>query len=376
MKVLIVTPDYPNDHGVSYQFVHDRVKQYSKEIDVEVFCYNKKFINDYIYEGIKVSGGNKKQLKQKIKKHNYTTFAFHFMNLRNLCFILKNLRIKRVIVWFHGSDCISWKRRLPAINYKIKKLINPFFILKLIAFITFNKFRLFGINLLNRLCDDITFVFVSKWNKKMSEQDLKIRFRKYAIIPNYIKIDEFKYNEKDENNRLKVLSINNYANDIYAGDIIRDIILNFSTKKEFASFSFYIYGQGKFFAKYINPLKKFKNVHIYEGILKEKEIVKLHDKCGIFLYPKRGDSQGVLRCEAMASGLVPVASNVEAVSEFTPAKTSYLVNDIDDFVNALIDVYYNPRQYLNKSKNAAQFIRKKCSFEKTIRKEIALFEKS
>lgn len=373
MKVLIVVPDYPNKHSVSYQFVHDRVKEYKKHMMVDVFCYDTKFKNKYNYENVTVYGGGKKELLAIIKSNNYSCFVFHFLNIRNASFILRFLKEERVFIWFHGSDCISWKRRLSSINYKKKKLININFLLKLIAFIIYNKNRLLYIKRLNQKCSNITFVFVSEWNLRVSENDINIKYKNYAVIPNYIKLDEFKYHEKEEKQRLQILSINNYANDIYAGDMICDIILKFSTKKEFKHFKFNIYGYGSLFDQYMEKIKDFDNVSIQKGLLKPGEIASLHKNNGIFLYPKRGDSQGVLRCEAMASGLVPIASNVEAVSEFSPHFTTYLVKDTDDFIKALLNVYYDPKEFLAKSKKGGEFISNKCSYENTIKKEIDLF---
>lgn len=366
-------PNYPSSSSVAYQFVHDRVKEYKKHMAADVFCYDNKFGDKYKYENITVYGGGKKELLAIIKSNNYSCFAFHFLNIRNASFILRYLRNERVFVWFHGSDCVSWNRRLSSINYKREKLINIGFLLKLIVFIFYNKNRLFYIRRLNQKCSNITFIFVSEWNLKASENDINIKYKNYAVIPNYIKLDEFIYQEKNEQQRLQVLSINNYANDIYAGDMICDIILKFSTKKEFKHFKFNIYGYGSLFDQYMEKIKDFDNVSIQKGLLKPGEIASLHKNNGIFLYPKRGDSQGVLRCEAMASGLVPIASNVEAVSEFSPHFTTYLVKDTDDFIKALLNVYYDPKEFLAKSKKGGEFISNKCSYENTIKKEIDLF---
>jgi len=374
MKILLIVPDYPSKNSVAYKFIHDRVKKYKDEFEVDVFCYNKKFVKEYIFEGIKVIGGSTKKLKELILDNNYSRFVFHFFNIRSAMFIAKHLKNKKVYVWFHGSDCISWKRRLPSINFKIIKIINPIYLFKVIAFIIYNKMRVFNIRKLNKKCLNLTFVFVSKWNKITSEKDLNIKYKKFKIIHNYINFEKFKYSKKNKNQRLKILSINNYANDVYAGDMIQDIILSLSKRKEFKYFNFSIYGDGKLFDLYTSKISKFKNVYINKGFIKTDEIISVHKLNGIFLYPKRGDSQGVSRCEAMASGLVPIASDVEAVSEFSPSNTSYLVNDIEEFVNTLIYIYNNSEDFLKKSKECSKFIFEKCNYNKTIQKEINLIK--
>lgn len=374
MKLLVIVPDYPNEKSIAYQFVHKRVLEYKKYFDVDVFCYNEEFSDYYVFEGIKVYGGDKKSLLSHIENNNYSKYAFHFLNGKNAKFILKYLKNKRVFVWFHGTDSVSYKRRLSRINVINKIPSNPRSLIKIFAFIIFNKLRINYIKLLNKNCKKLTFVFVSNWNKNASEEDLKIKFNRFEIISNYVDCKTFKYKKKTVNDRLNVLSINNYSNLTYAGDITEKVILEFSMHKEFKNFNFSVYGQGVLFDRYTNNLKQFKNVKIYKKILNHKEISGIHDKNGVFLYPKRGDSQGVTRCEAMASGLVSIASDVEAISEFSPEDTTYLVKSVDDFIKAFKDIYNNPDEYLNKSENSSKYISEKCSYENTIKKEIDLIK--
>lgn len=373
MKVLVVAPDYPNENKVAYNFIHERIKQYKKEIDVDVFSYNNAKKNVYVYESVKVFEGGKKDLSKLIKKSNYDKFVFHFLNLKNGYFILRYLKNEKVYIWFHGTDSVSYKRRLSRINYNRIKLINPFFLLKTCIFIFSNKVKLSIIKKINKKCKDVTFVFVSKWNKCISEKDLKIKFKNVVIIHNFINTEKYKFKEKKPNDRFKVLVINNFNNMIYGGDLLQKIIVGFSKEKEFRKFQFSIFGDGKLFDKYTKKLKKYKNVKIKKGYLKTDEIVREHNQHGVFLYPKRGDSQGVSRCEAMSSGLVPIASRVEAVEEFTPSESAYLVNNIaDEFIAAFKSIYNNPMEFVKKSKIASQRIREQCSCEKTINKEIDL----
>lgn len=374
MKLLIVVPNYPNTNSSAYQFVHERVKEYQKKFEVSVFCYNKRLTDDYIFENITVHCGNKEKLKKFILDNTFDSYIFHFLNLSNARFILSNLKEKRVFVWFHGSDSVSYKRRLDKIDFSKEKLKQPKFLFKLFIYVLFYKYRIFKIKQLNNRCKDLTFVFVSNWNKEASSNDLKIKYKKCVVIPNYVNEKEFIYKEKTEEQRYNILSINNYSSNIYAGDMIRDIILSFSENKIFNKFNFSIYGTGKHFKEYTDCLKKFSNVTINEKNLNHQEIIKLHNENGIFLYPKRGDSQGVSRCEAMASGLVPIASDVEAISEFSPKNTSYLVNSIDDFIKAFENIDKNPKDYLSKSINGANYIKDICSYQNTIQKEINMLE--
>ncbi len=374
MKLLVIVPDYPHEKSISYQFVHERVLEYKKYFDVDIFCYNEEFSKSYIFQGIKVYGGDKKTLLYHIENNKYNKYAFHFLNGKNARFILKYLKNEMVFVWFHGTDSVSYKRRLSRINIVDKVPLNPKTLIKIFAFIIFNKLRINYIKTLNKKCKRLTFVFVSDWNKKASELDIKIKFKRFEIIGNYIDFKTFKYKKKIASDRFNVLSINNYSNLTYAGDMTEKIILEFSKYDIFKDFNFSIYGEGILFDKYTNNLKQFKNVNIYKKILNHNEISNIHNKNGVFLYPKRGDSQGVNRCEAMASGLVSIASNVEAISEFSPQNTTYLVKSINDFIKAFKDIYNNPNEYLKKSEKSAKYISEKCSYKNTIKREIDLIK--
>lgn len=375
MKILVVVPSYPNENRVDSQFVHERVKEYikDKKIVLNVFCLNDTKEKDYIFENIKVFVGNEERLIKLIK--DYDKFIFHFFNNRNGKFILNHLKNKNNLVWFHGSDSVHWKRRISSIDLiHFKDFFNPFKLIKLAVLIKINLTRKILIKNVNKTCINTKFVFVSNWLYNTSLKDLKIKYKNYDIIPNYINEEQFEFKQKNSKDRYKVLSINNYANGIYAGDMIRDIIIELSKEDIFQKFEFNIYGDGKQWDETSKDLMTFENVHLHRGYLSRKQIKIVHQENGIFLYPKRGDSQGVSRCEAMSSGLVSIASNVEAIPEFNPSDTSYLASNIHEFIKYFKYVDANPEDFIAKSKRGAKFIRLKCGYKETIEKEKKLIK--
>lgn len=62
---------------------------------------------------------------------------------------------------------------------------------------------------------------------------------------------------------------------------------------------------------------------------------------GVMLIPTRQDAQGVSMCEAICSGLVVVTSDNTANPEFASTQYAYLCNHIEDYVNAIENLYYN-----------------------------------
>ena len=58
MKLLIVVPSYINEKNISYQFVHERVKQYQKEMEIDVFWFDNTFKKKYTYDEKNIYSSN------------------------------------------------------------------------------------------------------------------------------------------------------------------------------------------------------------------------------------------------------------------------------------------------------------------------------
>lgn len=99
----------------------------------------------------------------------------------------------------------------------------------------------------------------------------------------------------------------------------------------------------------LESISKFKNVNIHKGFLNHRQIKEVHDNNGFVLMPTRQDAQGVLMCEAICSGLVPIVSNITAIPEFVNEDYGYLCNETNNFVNAIKELYFNPDIFINKS---------------------------
>ena len=90
--------------------------------------------------------------------------------------------------------------------------------------------------------------------------------------------------------------------------------------------------------------------------------------------PSRQDTHGVSTSEAMSSGLVPISSNNSAIPEFVPVSCGYLTDTYLDIVDAIENIYFDADRFLEFSKGASEFIRKKCASSVVISKEIELIE--
>ena len=220
-------------------------------------------------------------------------------------------------MWVHGAEVQPWWRR--KYNYTTPEELE---VAK-----GESEIRIaFWQDLTKQLNENVQFVFVSKYFAEEVMGDIEYRFaeNQYTVIHNPIDTEIFNYVKKDVSQRKKILSIRPYASAKYANDLSVKAILELSKKPYFSELEFKMIGDGKLFDEILEPLRKFDNVIIQRGFLKQNEIADLHKEYGVFLTPTRMDAQGVSRDEAMASGLVPVTNAVAAIPEFVDGKCGIL----------------------------------------------------
>ena len=376
-RYLIVTPGYPSEEKkYNNGFVHARVKNYLKAgLDIDVFSYDKnpfakrKNGVHYNWEGVQVERGNIGELREKLKKQKYDKILMHFAIQSAVKCVIKAAPQTPIIIWCHGVDVISWRRRL--YNLRLKNAIK---FAGYMVFNTLQRLYLHCVALKHKY--RLTFVFVSNWLKDIAERDiwLKERLKNAFIIPNIVDENMFVYQQKKPADRLEILSIRSFASRNYANDQTVNAIRLLSKKPYFRELKFTICGDGRLWNHTVAPLRKYENVTLNRRFYSRDEIVQLHSKNGVMLMPSRQDTQGVSTCEGMSSGLVPVTSNNSAIPEYVPTSCGYLVNDYTGLVDAIEDMYKNLEKFLEFSKRASEYIRDKCSANVVIAKEIKLIE--
>lgn len=365
MKILLLTTAYPSEGNYyNHGFIHSRVLEYKKlnnnlVIDICVIDHGKQLVK-YVYEGITVYKGHQEVIKNSVDIKSYDRVIVHFLDHKIIDYIESVNYKDSLIVWVHGAEALSWKRRtFNKFNLQFLKYIlsNKKQLKKLHQFTEANKHR-------------IKFIFVSNWMKEIMEEDCNLNIKNYEIIPNVINTEFFKYKEKNIEDRKRILMIRPFTTRKYATDIAIKTIEKLEKEfKEFKDLSFTIIGDGPLYENDVSNIKNLPNVQLINKFLHHKEIKEYHDKNGVMLIPTRQDSQGVSMCEAMSSGLVPVTSNNTAIPEFINEDCGYLCNSVDDLANAIIELYNNPEIFINKSQNSSSMMNKKCSEQYTIIKE-------
>ncbi len=379
--ILVIAPGYPSaDSPYNNSFVHQRVLGYLEEgIHVEVFSIpgspykkvmSKPQVRKYEIDGVSVSEGTHGNLEEHLKANKYSKILVHFAWKGIMEVVLEHTGDTPLIIWVHGVEALSWKRRL------FNLTPNPKEIIKFIGYIPVNKIQL---RFVKRLIDekngrDMTFVFVSHWMKEVLEEDTGVRntIKNYRVIPNVINDKLFDYQEKSEELRYSIFNVRPYHSKKYANDIMVDTILKLKDYKDFKKLTFNLYGDGRLFDETVKPILNLGNVNIHKGMLPQKEIAARHKENGILLMPTRQDAQGVSMCEAMSSGLVPVVSDNTAIPEYVCGDCGYLCEGPDEMAKAIIELVENPKIFKEKSETASSYIRQKCAGEVVLGEEVSL----
>lgn len=373
-KFLLICNDYPSRNDIYKNgFIHRRVKSYQKnDIVVVVFCVNNKFtsLKHENYDGVNVVRGNQTEYQKFLKDNDFQAYLIHFISKNKYEPIVETKDNPRIIIWIHGAEAETWHRRWFDFITSKKKLNEAVFYAT-----SYYPERLKFLNsIYTQTKYDITFIYVSKWFKEnVADVDAKAAPKNYRIIPNVIDDSLFRYEEKQANQRMKILSIRPFTGRKYANDLTVDSILELSKRPFFNELEFSIYGDGAYFDEILEPIKKFKNVSFHKRFLTQVEISKIHKKFGVFVCPTRWDSQGVSMCEAMSSGLVPISSNNTAIPEFVKHNSSGLLSHPgsgESIANQIERLYKDEILFKKLSYNAAQSIRELAGESVVISKEL------
>lgn len=114
--------------------------------------------------------------------------------------------------------------------------------------------------------------------------------------------------------------------------------------------------------------------------LSREELCSMYQRSHVFLFPSRGEGQGLPPLEAMATGLPVVAPPWSGMKDYMEAKHSYPVRynvvdieygcetrmvdvDIDDMAGVMTNIYKNYPQALSKGRKASKFVRENFSLD-------------
>lgn len=368
---VLLCNSYPSEDGAykGGEFIRDRVREYRKfGLNGCVIHINKSISNE-IYESTK---------ETFVYRLNYSRIYPLLDRLKEMNGILlchspvPELQIKlekfstelKTIFWFHGSDILSCKRFLFSKNIdksRLSYLERLDAERKNAAILTFKKGA-----------SDI--VFVSSYMRESVFSHIGVLPKKNHIIPNNINFDNFVFKEKKIEFRKKIAFIRPFTGNLkYATDLAVDAIKKLSKFEGFDDLEILVQGWGEAFASEVAGLRAFQNVTLVEKYSSPKELAEIFENYGIFFCPTRHDTQGVIMCEAMATGMVCVSSKNSSIPEYIDENCGFLSdsNDASDLAK-LLHIATQDEKFLEKSFNSSQRVRSQCAIEKTIGREVEL----
>jgi L-malate glycosyltransferase len=370
VRIAVLDINYPSDTNLYGDvFVHARVQGYvSRGHVVKVIAFFTREAS-YSFEGVAViSVSNLEELRSAIDDFAPDTIAIHIFQGWMLRKVVMRTTIP-VVVWVHGREALGWYRRpfdlrvnREAVRHIAENVLQLCRMHQLYRYIATHRKR-------------SAVVFVSEWLRRAAAQDALTSIQTGEVIPNPIDPGLFSYHRKADECRTKVLLIRSFDSRIYANDIAVKAILALRERPEFSEFKFTIVGSGKHFTQLTAPLRSLPNVRLVETFLTRDAIRELHLAHGVFLSPARQDTQGVSRCEAMASGLVPITSRNSAIPEFVNEETGYLCDGPIEMRNAMLELRNSPERFQRMSFAAAASIATKAGKDKVILQELALMQR-
>lgn len=372
---LLVSPVYPSDLD-KYQggFVHTRVKGYIKNglnLDVTLIG-NYRGIVIYEYEGVKVFKASYYYLRRLFQEKTYKRVLIHFFD-ENYANVLDSCDLTKTKLYFylHGAETLYWDWSKISSPYFQRENPIPS------ELMTKFKYKDSVIKKYNQN-KNAKWIFVTPWTRKRSEELIGIKYNNSECIPCLIDETIFKYKEKDSSLRRKIFVLRKFENiNSYALDIVVRVILELSRREFFNQLEIDIYGDGSLFDTLLEPVKNFENVKLHRKFLNHRQIKKVHDSHGIALFPTRFDSQAVSSCEAASSGCVVISSKNPGVEQYIPSKYGTLcdVENYKQYADLIEDLFYDEKKFVRLSQEMPKVIRKKCSDNATILKEIRMFSK-
>ncbi|GGA66720.1 hypothetical protein GCM10011521_01080 [Arenimonas soli] len=367
-RLLLVCNGYPQD-GELYRnaFVHRRVLEYRRRgVDVDVVWVTSRFAQrSYLFDGVLVHVCPPAVLAATLGVSGHAAVAVHFLDAEIWQGIEQAAGDTRTVVWLHGAEIQPWTRR--SCNYIDDAEREA-------AKEASEQRMAFWRGLLASPPQGLHLAFVSRTFAEQCWQDLGIRLpdSRWTVIHNPIDTALYRFEPKPDAQRLRVLSIRPHGYRIYANDLVAATIRRMAQHPDFPAFQFHLVGDGALFEENFAGLEQFSNVRIERRFLRQPEIAELHREAGIFLVPTRGDTQGVSRDEAMASGLVPVTTAAGAVPEFVDEDCGVLVpaEDVEALAGALLSLAADPDRFQALSRAAALRVRRQSDIRLIVDREL------
>lgn len=367
---LVVVNQYPrvgDEYGNG--FVHRRVKYYLAagiQVHVVVVAPDAE-PESYVYDGVPVLVGRGAEARELLSRIDYASISSHFLNVYIWQQLRDSLGGRRWFTFMHGFESRRWVRTIR--NYRSPEPLSNGIKDSLTR-------QRFWREVLNHPHGPERFVFVSRWWRRGSQDDLELVYpaQRTAVVHNVTDTELFQYRPKDPEQRFHLLWVRSAANLNYAPDLAVRTLEALRDTQYWPQMKVLIIGDGPHFQAFEDSFGDDDNVQVERRFASQDEIARLHRDYGVFLVPTRWDSQGVSRDEAMASGLVPVTNRVCAIPEFVDESCAVLAGseDVHGMVRGILRIFDDPDRFQRMSQAAAQRVAEQSGPEHTVHAEMRL----
>lgn len=353
MKILVLSQDYPSiDKPYAMSYVHSRNIEYLK-LNHDVQVINFSVSKEYSFEGIKVYPLSFALLDQA------DIILSHAPNIRNHFKVIRKLKKKKIIFFFHGHEVLRKYGDYPAPYTWNEDSILKKILVKFYDSIKLKLVRKYLLQLQSN--NELGLIYVSEWMRKQFLNNIKLKpetIGKVAVISNannYIFIDQ-EYNYDKQNKKADFITIRPLDDSKYAIDLVVNFAKNNPDK------TFHVYGKGNYFNYNIKP----KNIEVINSFIAQKDIPNLLNKYSCALMPTRYDAQGVMVCEMATFGIPVITSDFEVCIEMLNGFKNVAYLSDSDFSK----IKFEDIEITNSNSKNLKF-----SAENLVAEELAFFDK-
>lgn len=363
MRIAMLAPGYPTDaNRYNWTFVHARAKAYA-ERDQEVRAFVPGPSGDWTFEGIPATQRGLGGLPAAIGAWAPDAVALHGPYFRLI------QAIRRVnapyVVWVHGHEALwnfgGFRHGRSVADRALRALKTPG---RLVWQMT--QVRRF-------LRSSPRVVFVSAWMKRQAELHTAASYPHSVVIPNPVDTRLFGYRWRAAalKHGVTIRSLNSRKYGV-------DLAIRAMTRAGGADLS--IVGSGS-----LEPaLRRLTSrlgapVRFAAPSIPHQELPRIHGEHGFFVAASRVEAQGVAMCEAMASGLPPVAMAVGGIPEFvTDGASGILVppRDWRGLGEAIARLVEAPEHARRLSEGARERVLATCAADLVVPRELNLLREA
>jgi len=210
-------------------------------------------------------------------------------------------------------------------------------------------------------------IITTESDKKYIVKRYKVKPSKICVIPNWIDVAHFKpMNVHKEHGRI-----------VFVGRLEKqkNILSLIEAVKKIPNVKLYIIGEGSL-RKVIETKIKSENIHnvVLLGVVPNERLPEELNKSEIFILPSLWEGHPKALLEAMACGLPVIGSDVEGIRELIVNGVNGILCEpnAESIRKAILKLLNDPELRKKLGENARKFVVENFSFEKVMRRELAL----